>query len=108
MNVKSIWKKALIVSMVVSLTYTTIITIISGGSSVFLSTSDHVEVKNMLYPDGVEFLHNRAMKITRWESLTNGIRVKYFWFNAIQDWLIYTAICFSSCIFLLRSIQLNK
>lgn len=74
----------------------------------YFSPQDYKEVETMLYQEANDFLYEKSIKTTRWDSLKNAVQFKEFWLLTLESWLIYTLICFFACMLYLKLMQSNK
>lgn len=102
------YSKAAIASGVVALTVTLALLFMSSGGRLYMSAVDWGQVNSMNYEEGQQYLTERSKEITRWESLTNGVRYSEFWLSVIADWLMYFCIGFLSCVIYFRLSQSNQ
>ena len=52
----------------------------------------------MPYGEAIKYLDKRVHEITRWQSFSNAVQYKAFWFGYLADLVFYAVIGFVSCL----------
>ena len=99
--------KAALASALVALLLVVVLSFISSGGRVYLPHVDWEKVSSMNYEDAQEYLMERTVSVSRWESLRSDVTYRAFWLSAFADWVLYFLVGFASCVVYRRFFQVE-
>jgi hypothetical protein len=97
LNMTHPWLKATIISIVFSGVFTLGTSIFFGGGRSFPPEIEWQRVNQMKYQEAQDYLYQRAIAMSGWEALKQGIQSPLYWRQLFYAWLLSFSLAFACC-----------
>jgi hypothetical protein len=91
------WKKALVISALMSFITTLFVTLLTGRGYKYEPGISSTEMETLTYQEVVTLMQQRQVQNSPWEYLSNVLSDPYFLLALVGQWLVLAVVIFLSC-----------